>query len=59
MTHNKFNLDNDIIIPIQIFISKNCFLDEEKNNFDFDIKILLIYLLHLLILKNLFLKSIN
>ena len=35
MTHNEFDLDNDIIIPIQIFISKNCILDEEKNNFDF------------------------
>ena len=38
MTHNKFNSDNDIIIHIQIFISKNCILDEEKNNFDFENK---------------------
>ena len=35
MTHNDFNLEEDIILPIQIFISKNCPLDEEKNQFDF------------------------
>ena len=38
MTHNDFNLHEDIILPIQIFISKNCTLDEEKNNFDFGSK---------------------
>ena len=38
MTHNDFNLEEDIILPIQIFISKNCTLDEEKNNFDFGSK---------------------
>jgi esterase/lipase len=34
MTHNDFDLDTDIIEPINRFISKNCNVDREKNNFD-------------------------
>ena len=34
MTHNDFDLDEDIIEPINRFIAKNCNIDKEKNNFD-------------------------
>ena len=34
MTHNDFNIDEDIIEPIINFIGKNCSVDKEKNNFD-------------------------
>lgn len=34
MTHNDFDLDLDIIDPINLFIAKNCNIDKEKNNFD-------------------------
>ena len=34
MTHNDFDIDEDIIDPINIFIKKNCKIDNEKNNFD-------------------------
>lgn len=34
MTHNDFDLDMDIIEPINRFIIKNCNVDETKNNFD-------------------------
>ena len=33
MTHNDFDLDEDIIEPIYKFIKKNCIVDEEKNDF--------------------------
>ena len=33
MTHNDFDLDEDIIEPICKFIKKNCIVDEEKNDF--------------------------
>ena len=34
MTHNDFDLDVDIIEPINRFIAKNCNIDKEKNKFD-------------------------
>ena len=34
MTHNDFEIDEDIIDPINNFIKKNCKIDNEKNNFD-------------------------
>ena len=34
MTHNDFDLEADIIGPINKFISKNCKVEKEKNNFD-------------------------
>ena len=34
MTHNDFDLDVDIIEPINRFIAKNCNIDKGKNNFD-------------------------
>ena len=34
MTHNDFDIDEDIIEPIVNFIGKNCFIDKDKNNFD-------------------------
>ena len=34
MTHNDFNIDEDIIEPIINFIGKNCSIDKEKNNFE-------------------------
>ena len=34
MTHNDFDLDSDIIEPINKFISKNCNVDTQKNSFD-------------------------
>ena len=34
MTHNDFDLDTDIIDPINKFIAKNCNIDKTKNNFD-------------------------
>ena len=34
MTHNDFDLDADIIEPINKFISKYCKVDKEKNKFD-------------------------
>ena len=34
MTHNDFDLDADIIEPINRFIGKNCNIEKEKNNFD-------------------------
>ena len=33
MTHNDFDLDDDIIEPIHRFIKRNCVIDEEKNEF--------------------------
>ena len=33
MTHNDFDLDEDIIDPINKFIKKNCVIDNEKNQF--------------------------
>ena len=34
MTHNDFDLDTDIMEPINKFISKNCIVDKSKNAFD-------------------------
>ena len=34
MTHNDFDIDEDIIEPILDFIGKNCSVDKEKNNFE-------------------------
>ena len=34
MTHNDFDLDEDIIEPINNFLSKNCKIDKGKNEFD-------------------------
>ena len=34
MTHNDFDLDEDIIEPINNFLNKNCNIDKEKNVFD-------------------------
>ncbi len=34
MTHNDFDLDTDIMEPIDKFISKNCNIDKQKNKFD-------------------------
>ena len=34
MTHNDFDLDSDIMEPINKFISKNCTVDKSKNAFD-------------------------
>jgi esterase/lipase len=34
MTHNDFDLDDDIIEPIHRFIKRNCVIDEEKNEFE-------------------------
>ena len=34
MTHNDFDLDEDIIEPINNFLNKNCNIDKEKNEFD-------------------------
>ena len=34
MTHNDFDIDEDIIEPINNFIKKNCKIDNEINNFD-------------------------
>ena len=34
MTHNDFDLDEDIIDPINKFIKKNCVVDNEKNQFN-------------------------
>ena len=34
MTHNDFDLDMDIIEPINKFLAKNCNIEKEKNNFD-------------------------
>lgn len=34
MTHNDFDVDEDIIEPIADFIGKNCSVDKEKNDFD-------------------------
>ena len=34
MTHNDFDLDSDIMEPINKFISKNCNVDTHKNTFD-------------------------
>ena len=39
MTHNDFDLDEDIIEPINKFLTKNCNIDKEKNNFDNNEKI--------------------
>ena len=33
MTHNDFDLDEDIIDPINKFIKRNCVVDNEKNQF--------------------------
>jgi hypothetical protein len=32
MTHNDFDLDEDIINPIHSFINKKCKVDTEENN---------------------------
>ena len=34
MTHNDFDLDEDIIEPINNFLNKNCKIDKGKNEFD-------------------------
>ena len=34
MTHNDFDLDTDIMEPINKFIAKNCKVDNRRNNFD-------------------------
>ena len=34
MTHNDFDLDDDIIEPIHKFIIRNCVIDDEKNEFN-------------------------
>ena len=33
MTHNDFDLDEDIIDPINSFIKRNCIVDYKKNEF--------------------------
>ena len=38
MTHNDFDIDEDIIIPIVDFIQKNCDVDKEKIQFDEEFK---------------------
>ena len=35
MTHNDFNLEEDIIEPIKNFVEQHCDVDEQKANFDF------------------------
>ena len=40
MTYNDFDLDEDIIDPINKFIKRNCVIDNEKNqfkNFEYEI----------------------
>ena len=34
MTHNEFDIDLDLISPINNFIHQNCIIDKEKNNFN-------------------------
>ena len=34
MTHNDFDIDEDIIEPIANFLGKNCSIDKGKNNFE-------------------------
>ena len=43
MTHNDFDIDEDIIEPIVNFIGKNCFIDKDKNNFDENVEIKKLY----------------
>ena len=43
MTHNDFNLHEDILEPINKFIIKNCNIDGEKNKFENDQKIKELY----------------
>lgn len=44
MTHNDFDLDEDIIEPINKFIKRNCVIDNEKNQFqNFENKIKNLY----------------
>ena len=43
MTHNDFDIDEDIIEPIVNFIGKNCFIDKDKNNFDENAEIKKLY----------------
>ena len=32
MTHNDFDLDDDIVEPINKFIRRNCVIDSQQNN---------------------------
>lgn len=32
MTHNDFELEDDIINPVFVFIQKHCMIDKEENN---------------------------
>ena len=43
MTHNDFDIDGDIIMPISKFIEQNCNVDKTKNNFDENEKISELY----------------
>ena len=45
MTHNDFDIDEDIIEPIYDFIGKNCSVDKEKNNFDENEEIKKLYII--------------
>ena len=45
MTHNDFDIDEDIIEPIVDFLGKNCTIDKDKNNFDENEEIKKLYII--------------
>jgi esterase/lipase len=45
MTHNDFDIDEDIIDPIINFIGKNCIIDKDKNNFEENEEIKKLYII--------------